>query len=233
MVSLLGWCLRHIVLIVIAGFVLVGLLYRDEVFCIGSEQDSTGSVHTEQAEPSGLAPVTGPVDVAGTTDTGEISSALKAEDLPVEKEPLQEEQIDAEGIEQREPAGKSLIEEEAGSYSFRSESGQAAGESSQAKLKQKARAAYWRGDEEASVKYYKQLIEAASTDPDAHGELGNVLLKQGNRASALDEYRSAISLLIEQDKEQALGFLNTVAEEFPGKVQDLREQLETSGSDSD
>jgi tetratricopeptide (TPR) repeat protein len=233
MVSLLGWCLRHIVLIVIAGFVLVGLLYRDEIFCIGSEQDSRGSVHTEQAESSGLAPVSGPVDVEGATDTDEISAALKAEDRPVEKKPSEDEQIDAEVIEQREPAGKSLIEEEAGAYSFRSESGSADDESSQANLKQKARAAYWRGDEEASVNYYKQLIEAASTDPDAHGELGNVLLKQGNRADALEEYRSAISLLIEQDKELALGFLNMVAEEFPGKVQDLREQLETSGSDGD
>ena len=233
--------MRHVLLIVVAGFVLVGLIYREEIFCLEDEKPEAEAITAtepdrqiqppipeQKIEPEPQMKASGSdVIIEARAPGPEVQST--ADETTSEIVGSEPEQTVAQ-----DPSGQSLIEEEADAYSFRPEAGAASDTAELEMLIQKARAAYWRGDEEAAIDYYRQLIKASPADPDAHGELGNVLLKQGKRADAVGEYRRAISLLVERGESHlAAAFMNTVAEEFPGEIDDLRDLLETSAADDD
>lgn len=58
-----------------------------------------------------------------------------------------------------------------------------------------ARSAAWAGDFELAVKQYRTLIEQQPDNYDAYGEMGNVLLRSGDKDAAVDAYAEAALLL--------------------------------------
>ena len=61
-----------------------------------------------------------------------------------------------------------------------------------------AREEYYRGNIDASISNYQQVIANTNDNYDAYGELGNVYLSRGNNKEAANAYFEAASILVRQ-----------------------------------
>ncbi len=61
-----------------------------------------------------------------------------------------------------------------------------------------AREEYYRGNIDASISNYQQVIANTNDNYDAYGELGNVYLSRGNNEEAANAYFEAASILVKQ-----------------------------------
>jgi tetratricopeptide (TPR) repeat protein len=59
-----------------------------------------------------------------------------------------------------------------------------------------AREEYHRGNIEASIRSYEEVIASSTNNYDAYGELGNVYLSRGNRKEAANAYYEAAAILV-------------------------------------
>ncbi|MEW7983703.1 MAG: tetratricopeptide repeat protein [gamma proteobacterium symbiont of Phacoides pectinatus] len=77
---------------------------------------------------------------------------------------------------------------------------------------QKARQAYWSGDETQAVARYEALIQRHRERPGPHGELGNIYFKQGLVERAAAEYQQALLLLADSGDRPAARALQATLE---------------------
>lgn len=73
-----------------------------------------------------------------------------------------------------------------------------AAEKSNAELLNQARLAFQSGDTKKSIRLYKELSDLNPDDPNAYGELGNVLYSQGRWQQAGQAYYEAATRLLQQ-----------------------------------
>lgn len=93
-------------------------------------------------------------------------------------------------------------------------------------LWQTARRNAWEGNSDAAVEAYRALIELQSGNYDAYGEMGNVLLQQGDSAGAVEAYSQAALLLGKSGYPQAAwDVMNIVTQLDQDKAQQLHEAL--------
>jgi len=99
---------------------------------------------------------------------------------------------------------------------------QAAAANSQADLLNQARTAFQTGKADESIKRYEELRELNPSDPNVHGELGNVLYAQGKWQQAGKAYYEAASRLLEQGQGGQVQYLYRVIQ---GLDQESAEKL--------
>lgn len=93
-------------------------------------------------------------------------------------------------------------------------------------LWQTARRAAWDGNSDAAVENYRALLKLQPNNYDAYGEMGNVLLQQGDTASAVEAYSHASLLLAKSGYPQAAWHvLNIVAKMDQKKAEELQQTL--------
>lgn len=68
---------------------------------------------------------------------------------------------------------------------------------------QTARRAAWDGNSDAAVENYRALIQLQPENYDAYGEMGNVMLQQGDTQGAVDAFSQAATLLQQSGYQQA------------------------------
>ncbi len=68
---------------------------------------------------------------------------------------------------------------------------------------QTARRAAWDGNSDAAVNNYRALIQLQPENYDAYGEMGNVMLQQGDTQGAVDAFSQAATLLQQSGYQQA------------------------------
>lgn len=91
---------------------------------------------------------------------------------------------------------------------------------------QQARIAAWYGDFNTSIDYYQSLITLQPTNYDAYGEMGNVMLRAGDREGAAEAYYQAAHLLMQtHQQEMAWYLLNVIAGLSPAKAEKLYQEL--------
>lgn len=93
-------------------------------------------------------------------------------------------------------------------------------------LWQTARRAAWDGNSDAAVENYRALIKMQPDNYDAYGEMGNVLLQQGDKGSAVEAYAQASLLLAKSGYPQAAWHaMNIVAKIDQAKAEELQQTL--------
>jgi hypothetical protein len=94
-----------------------------------------------------------------------------------------------------------------------------------------AREEYHRGNIEASIRNYQQLIANTSDNYDAYGELGNVYLSRGKYREAASAYFEAASILVKQGKaSRARSLLPMLDRLDRSKAEELNQLISTSSS---
>jgi Flp pilus assembly protein TadD len=93
-------------------------------------------------------------------------------------------------------------------------------------LWQTARRAAWDGNSDAAVENYRALIKLQPDNYDAYGEMGNVLLQQGNSEDAVEAYSQATLLLAKSGFPQAAWHvMNIVAKMDQERADKLHQTL--------
>jgi Flp pilus assembly protein TadD len=93
-------------------------------------------------------------------------------------------------------------------------------------LWQTARRAAWDGNSDAAVKNYRALLKLQPNNYDAYGEMGNVLLQQGDTEDAVEAYSQASLLLAKSGYPQAAWHVvNIVAKMDQTKAEELQQTL--------
>ncbi len=96
-----------------------------------------------------------------------------------------------------------------------------------------ARKEYHRGNIEASIKNYKEVIARSSDNYDAYGELGNVYLRQGKRKEAAGAYFDAAAILVKLgQKRRASSLLPMLSRLDSAKAKELNQLLTSSKTSS-
>ena len=91
---------------------------------------------------------------------------------------------------------------------------------------QTARRAAWDGNSDAAVENYRALVNMQPGNYDAYGEMGNVLMQQGDTQGAIEAYSHAALLLGKSGYPQAAWHvMNIVARFDQAKAQQLHETL--------
>lgn len=99
----------------------------------------------------------------------------------------------------------SALEEDAFAFSFRSPEAKSDADGDLEKLSiEQARRAYWSGNETVAMDLYHDLIVLEPAHPDAHGELGNILLKQGRANEAFEAFEQAVKLHMRAGNQQVV-----------------------------
>ena len=145
------------------------------------------------------------------------------------------------GTEQRGSQDWITAEEMAsrGNYSFRPLAGSTGPAASQGtpqgaiapqtqrdKLLSAARSAFWKGELDRSIGYYRQLTQEYPEEPDFFGELGNVFREQGEMELAAKAYYDAAVLLANRgETERARGLAEAISSLSSDYTEALREVL--------
>jgi tetratricopeptide (TPR) repeat protein len=91
---------------------------------------------------------------------------------------------------------------------------------------QTARRAAWDGNSDAAVANYRALIKLQPSNYDAYGEMGNVLLQQGDKQGAVDAFSQAALLLGKSGYPQAAWHvMNIVSQLDQAKAEQLHQTL--------
>jgi len=91
---------------------------------------------------------------------------------------------------------------------------------------QQARTAAWYGDLNTAIEYYQTVITLQPDNYDAYGEMGNVMLRAGDREGAVEAYYQAARLLNKTPQRMmAWQLLNVIAGLSPAKAQQLYQEL--------
>ncbi|MES9844214.1 MAG: hypothetical protein ABW162_14345 [Candidatus Sedimenticola sp. PURPLELP] len=204
----LSWCLQHTVVLVIVLFILVGIIYRQAIFGLGVDDKSAeaapagdvavelstiqemkpGSIPEDPVVSSAVDTITDAADTRGPAETVDADKIMISEAPVTDVEPPQE----AAAVEL-----PSAIVEDASGFNYRPSvepvSDGSGDDTSQISIEQ-ARQAYWSGNESAAIDLYRDVIRADAANPGAHGELGNILLKQGRMDDAFAEFELAVML---------------------------------------
>jgi len=91
---------------------------------------------------------------------------------------------------------------------------------------QQARIAAWYGDFESAIEYYQTVIALQPDNYDAYGEMGNVMLRAGNRDGAAEAYYQAALLLNNTPyRSMAWHLLNVLAWLSPARAEKLHREL--------
>ena len=94
-----------------------------------------------------------------------------------------------------------------------------------------AREEYHRGNIEASIRNYQQVIASSSDNYDAYGEMGNVYLRMGNTKEAANAYFQAAAILVRKGEMRRASSLMPVLQRLDrGKAQELNQLLNKSTS---
>jgi tetratricopeptide (TPR) repeat protein len=119
-----------------------------------------------------------------------------------ESEPPQQAQQEAEALPPPEPQQPATAASpapqraaESSAYSQAAGTGQAKSAGEPLAIWKAARRAAWEGNPEQAVEHYRALIALQPDNYDAHGELGNVLLRRGDSEAAAEAYAEAAMLL--------------------------------------
>jgi tetratricopeptide (TPR) repeat protein len=98
---------------------------------------------------------------------------------------------------------------------------------------QQARRAFWEGRFDESVAAYRALIAADPQNWSAHGELGNVLYRQGEWDAAIEAFHDAALLLWQAGRqEDAWHLARIIGNLQPGRDQDLTRIFSAGGRDA-
>jgi len=102
------------------------------------------------------------------------------------------------------------------------------------KLLSAARRAYWKGELDRSIGYYRQLTQDYPEEPDFFGELGNVFREQGEMELAAKAYYDAAVLLVNRGDRERAGSLaeaiSRLSDEYAESLQQLlQDQQSLSG----
>lgn len=91
---------------------------------------------------------------------------------------------------------------------------------------QQARVSAWRGDFPAAIEHYQTVVTLQQDNFDAYGEMGNVMLRSGDRQGAAEAYYQT-ALLINKTPQPAVAWklLNVVAGLDPQKAEKLYQEL--------
>ena len=90
-----------------------------------------------------------------------------------------------------------------------------------------AREAYWAGNYDASISYYKKLIEAQPDNIDNKGELANVYWKKGEPQKAAELYADIAMPLIDLGKINQVKIMNTFIRQFlPERAKEIASKLQ-------
>jgi len=91
---------------------------------------------------------------------------------------------------------------------------------------QQARIAAWNGDVERAIEYYQTVIALQPDNYDAYGEMGNVMLRTGDREGAAEAYFQAARLLNKTPyRAMAWHLLNVIAWLSPTRAEKLHQEL--------
>ncbi len=94
-------------------------------------------------------------------------------------------------------------------------------------LWQTARRNAWEGNNDAAIGSYRELIKLQPDNYDVYGEMGNVLIQQGDAAGAVEAYSQAALILGKSGYPQAAwDVMNIVAQLDKDKAQQLHEVLD-------
>lgn len=89
------------------------------------------------------------------------------------------------------------------------------------------RTAYWSGDVAGATDRLRALIAANPSDPDLHGELGNLHFGQRDWAAAAEAYAQAADILVAQGRmAQAAALVPVLSQIAPDKAQALASRLQ-------
>ncbi len=89
-----------------------------------------------------------------------------------------------------------------------------------------ARRAYWKGELDRAIGYYRQLTQDYPEEPDFFGELGNVFREQGEMDLAAKAYYDAAVLLVQRgEQERARGLAEAISRLSTAYEEQLQELL--------
>ena len=91
---------------------------------------------------------------------------------------------------------------------------------------QQARIAAWQGDFASAIEYYQTVMTLQPDNFDAYGEMGNVMLRSGDREGAAEAYYQAAQLINKTPQRVvAWNLLNVIAGIAPHKAEMLYQEL--------
>jgi tetratricopeptide (TPR) repeat protein len=94
-----------------------------------------------------------------------------------------------------------------------------------------AREEYHRGNIEASIQNYREVIASSSDNFDAYGELGNVYLNSGNTQEAANAYFEAAAILVKLGQvRRASSLLPMLGRLDRGKAEELNQLIRQSNT---
>lgn len=256
MTRLIRFLLSHLVLLVVAGFVAVGILYRGPIFGLETEVDQSPQIDAgRQAEPAtAVAPPSQALQdepsqreekvsdatpgARSETDSSQASRQVFDPDPATQSQEVVPPQNGADSMPQAEilspdSANEPTINDgtdgsQTGSFSFRplNESGSSGTLSPQI---EKARRAYWDGDTQRAIVLYQAFLNSDPKHPYARGELGGIYFKSGRLAEAASEFRLAAELLSQEGANaDAKRMIDALATIDPESARQLAQQLALS-----
>ncbi|MEW8015506.1 MAG: tetratricopeptide repeat protein [Candidatus Sedimenticola endophacoides] len=223
----LGWIARHPVLLAIALFLVVGVLYRQVLFPAvpASDPDTQPEIvaAVPHAQPEG-PPASGKADALNALETGGVESVREVTPARWPQDTRETPLVEAKPWVSAPVAG--AVAPESSAYVFRPRQPTAPATLPDAfdAAIQKARQAYWSGDETQAVARYEAVIQRYPERPGPHGELGNIYFKQGLVERAAAEYQQALLLLADSgDRSAARALQATLEPLLPGLLRTPRQ----------
>jgi len=202
----LGWCLRHPVILVVCLFFFIAIVYRQAIFKLDDGQPIVG----DKAASSGLVVVGNDqgVPTSGGGAASTTASARSDDQLPTLRSATESPAVNTEEVDP-------TVE-----WRFRPNQKQPELPTPALDaLLQQARRAYWSGDEVRAISLYQAVIEQYPANPQPHGELANIYFKQGVLDLAVAHYQQALDLLQHAgDSGQAQALYRAIERELPGKL---------------
>lgn len=203
---------------------------NETVSSLAAEKDSDDLSKPETDTQTDIATASADVPVAPATDTRAVIDELpQATTVSPQEIPPQQSERTIASVPQEKPMDSAAGEAEPTSPVASTVPADASADHAAADplaLWEEARRAAWEGNNDKAIAQYRSLIALQPGNFDAFGEMGNVLLRKGDREAAVDAYYQAAMLLSKAGYPQgAWRVLDIVAHLDQKKAQELYQAI--------